>query len=479
VIALTLDLGTSATKAALWDGPRLAAIARATLETRHPAPGRAEQDANSWWASVVDACTELRTIEAHRYDAMTAVGVTAARETFALFDDALAPLGPGIVWSDRRASAEVRGLGDPEEFRARTGVVPTPGCAAAKVRWVAMHEPDAWQRARWLLAPRDLVFARLTGEVLTDETLASRTGLYDLDGSLLATDLATRLPTVVPSTTTAMAAGAGAAELALPTGIPIVIGAGDRACEVLGVGASTHAPMVSWGTTANVSVPVPGPSDSLPPVAQVSRGALGGFLVEAGLSAAGAAIAWVSRLTGRGHDELLAAAAEAPAGADGVVALPWLAGARAPWWQPDVHAAVVGLTESHGPAELARAVVEGVAYDVARCLELVAPHRVELALAGGGAVDELWRTVLGSVTNHPVVRRAVDDAASVGARLLIASALDEALTLDDANPFAAREVPDRGLVRAYSSLRATADAIASAVIRSSRAPGAGLEPATY
>ena len=68
-----------------------------------------------------------------------------------------------------------------------------------------------------------------------------------------------------------------------------------------------------------------------------------------------------------------------------MLALPWFAGARGPWWRPDAHAAFVGLTDAHGPAELARAIVEGVAFDVARCLELIAPERAELALAGAGA----------------------------------------------------------------------------------------------
>ena len=111
--------------------------------------------------------------------------------------------------------------------------------------------------------------------------------------------------------------------------------------------------MVSWGTTANVSVPHPGPVGALPTVAAVSRGALGGFLVEAGLSASGAALDWLERLTGRPTEVLLTEAAASPPGANGVLALPWLHGARAPWWQPDAHAAFVGLTGAHGPAELA------------------------------------------------------------------------------------------------------------------------------
>ena len=187
-------------------------------------------------------------------------------------------------------------------------------------------------------------------------------------------------------------------------------------------------------------------------------------MVEAGLSAAGAAVAWLASITGRAHDELFEAAAASAPGAGGVVVLPWFAGARAPWWRADAHAAFIGLTDAHGPAELARGVVEGIAFDVARCLELIAPERAELALAGAGAGHDLWRGVLAAVTGLPVVRRAVDDAASVGARLIVAAALDEPFDVDAANPVVDREQPDPALVEAYRPVRAASDAAAEAVL---------------
>src|SRR5207244_7634779 len=122
--------------------------------------------------------------------------------------------------------------------------------------------------------------------------------------------------------------------------------------------ARPGCPTVSWGTTANVSVPHPGPLAALPPVTQVSR-TDDGFLVEAGLAAAGSAFDWLARLTDRPVDALWEAAAEVPAGAYGVRAFPWFAGARAPHWQADATAAFTGLRPDHSPAALARALVEG------------------------------------------------------------------------------------------------------------------------
>ncbi len=467
-VVLTLDLGTSATKAALWRGAELRALARAPVATAHPQPGWAEQDPDDWWTSVVHSCVELRANASSDFERIEAIGFSAARETFALFDDAVQPLGPGILWSDSRAGTDAVALGDPAAFRAATGVVLNGAAHAAKLEWVARNAPDVLRRARWVLQPRDVVIARIAGAVVTDETLASRTGLCALGDGWLGDALATygeRLPPIVaPKAIVGEVTAEAARALALPRSARVIVGAGDRACEVLGTGASVRAPMVSWGTTANVSVPHPGPVGALPLVAAVSRGALGGFVVEAGLSAAGAAVGWLVSLTGRTHDDLLGAAAAVAPGAGGAIALPWFAGARGPWWRADAHAAFIGLTDAHGPAELTRAVVEGVAFDVARCLELIAPERTEIVVAGAGAGQDLWRRVLAAVTGLPVIRRAIDDAASVGARLIVGAALGEPLDVDAANPVVEREQSDSSLVAAYRPIREASDAAATALL---------------
>ncbi len=464
---LTLDLGTSATKAALWDDDGFVAIARSEIDTTHSRAGWAEQDPRDWWGSVVDACAQLRDDAPDAYQQVEAIGFSAARETFALFGRDLEPLGPGILWSDQRGGMGVLHFGDPDDFRARTGVVLNAACCAAKVAWLVDHEPDLVKSARWLLAPRDFVAARLTGQVLTDETLASRTGLYGLDGTVgVADEIGSLLPPVVTATTVVALDGSanGLADLGLGSGTTVVLGGGDRACEVVGTGAGDETPMVSWGTTTNVSIPHPGPIGMLPMVAAVSRGARRGYVVEAGLSASGAALDWLERLTGRPTEVLLTEAAASPPGANGVIALPWLHGARAPWWQPDAHAAFAGLTSAHGPGELTRAVIESVAYDVSRCLELIARGATALVIAGGGAKGMLWREVLAATTQLPLVRREIDDAASVGARVVVGDAVGAPVDLDTLNPIIARVEPDPELVDRYEEARQSSDAWARAVL---------------
>jgi xylulokinase len=398
--------------------------------------------------------------EADRFDGVPSIAGGRAE---------LVPCHAGVLWSDQRGGDVAAGLGDPDEVRARTGAVANGACCAAKLLWVATHEPDALAAARWVLSPRDWVVARLTGEVVTEPTLESRTGLSSLSGARdgpVVERAGVRLPRVVPTTCVLRVAdGSGARELALRPGTRVVPGAGDRACEVLGTGATPDVPMVSWGTTANVSVPHPGPVGALPRVAAVSRDPGEAFVVEAGLSASGAAVAWLAQLTSRTHDDLLAAAGRDSApGARGVVALPWFNGARGPYWRSGAHAAFAGVTAAHTAADLARAIVEAVAIDVARCVEMLSPSARAIALAGGGAADDLWRATVSAATRVPARRRVHDDAASAGARLVVARAVGEDVTVDDVNPPRDETAPDPALADALRQVRARADRLVPAVL---------------
>ncbi len=107
---LTLDLGTTVTKAVLWERDGMVDRAEVVLDIRSPEPGWAEQDPRLWWTSVVEACTRLRAGDPARLASVEVVGCTGARETFGLFDPSGDPVGPAILWSDSRAGYE-RGPG--------------------------------------------------------------------------------------------------------------------------------------------------------------------------------------------------------------------------------------------------------------------------------------------------------------------------------------------------------------------------------
>jgi xylulokinase len=478
-VILTLDFGSSVTKAALWGPDGLVAWSGCDLETSHPRPGWSEQDPGAWWPALAEACAAVRARAPEAFGAVDVVGCTGARQTVVVVGADGGTLGPGILWSDRRAGSEAERLASElpgtEPSGGGTGTPPDAASVAAKLAWVATHQPARLEAARWVLTPRDLMVARLTDIVATDATMASRSGLYDVDGRLLEPLVgawSSRLPPVVPSDRVTGPLTAGSAEaLGLLPGTPVVIGAGDRACEVIGSGATESRPMVSWGTTANVSVPVSDRPELVPTGIVPSRSTEDGWLLEGGLSAAGSLLSWMAGLTGRRVDELSEWAAQSPPGARGVVATPWLEGARAPWWRPDATVDVIGLQSVHGPADLARAAFESVAWEVQRCLEAIARRRPEgpppagVTLGGTGAGLGVWVDVLAGVTGLPSVGRRSGQAASAGAAILAARAVGGAdLDLDHLDPVVHRTEPDPDDVQRYRILRSRSDRLATTML---------------
>ncbi len=493
---LTVDLGTSVTKVALWDPAAaegeggLVALAESTIPTDHPAPGRSEQDPSDWWSSLIESCAELRAAHARALRSVEVIGCTGARQTLVAADEAGEALGPAIVWSDRRAAdqagrlAPALGAGDGPP--AESGIVVDAGSVAAKIAWLADHDAARLAAARWLLSPRDLIAWWLTGEVVTDQTMASRSGLYAAGGEVVAElvgEAGPKLPPVVePGHRLGGLVPAAATALGLAAGTPVVIGAADRPSEVLGTGASEGVPMVSWGTTANVSVPVGARPVPPTPGVVVSMAADGGWLLEGGMSAAGSFLDWLGRLTGHPSSELATLAGSCPPGARGVVATCWLDGARAPWWRPDAGAALVGLGSAHGAAELARAGFEAVAWEVRRCLGAIAARRppgppvTGLALAGGGAAIPVWGDVLTGITGLGGSRRRSGQAASAGAALIAGRAVGLACDLEQLDPVADLVEPEPAAIDLYAALADGAEMVAVAVIELTGAAPASGEP---
>jgi len=502
-VLLTVDLGTSVTKVSLWD-PGLVSCGRAELAVARPAVGWEEQDAEDWWRSVVEAAAAARAAAGLGSVAPAAAVVCCgARQTFVTVEPSGRPTGPGILWSDRRAGGEVDELlersGGAEAVEAATGAPLAAESVAAKLAWLARHRKEDLDRAGSLLTPRDYVVHRLSGELATDTTMASRCGLYDLEGRPLPELVGPAdrlLPPVLPSdAVVGSVQPRPAEELGVPTGTPVVVGAGDRACEVLGTGASASVPMVSWGTTASVVVPVAELPEPRLPGLVVSRSATEGWLLEGGLSAAGALLEWIGRLCGQSIDALVAEAARRPPGARGVVAAPWLGGARAPWWRDGARAGFVGAGADHDAADLTRAAVEAVAADVRRCISLAVPATGRgasadpdalpagalpvdgvpvdaMALAGRGGASALWPEVVAAVCGVPARSRASGEAASAGAALLGARAVGMPLTVDEVDPPAAELAPDPAAVGLYTGWRRRAEVVARALVELDLGPEA-------
>ena len=324
---LGLDLGTSEAKAILvgLDGT-LVGLGRAPIRTELGQDGRAEQDPRDWWRACAAA---VRAIEAggdgERPD-IVAIGIVGQGPTLAVVDEDARPLRPAITWQDRRIAGGGFGL-------------------LPKIEWLARDDPDAAAEARWLLTSWDALGLWLTGEA-GQSLQAHESGLAPE-----ALEAAGVRPSQVPQPLPfgqplgwlrAEAAGA----LGLRPGIPVMAGVNDGTGSMLGAGLRLPGDAVDTGGTSggigiytDRAVEVPGLFVAPAPLP-------GRWVVGGAMAATGAAVDWFREVTGGGWttDELVAAAAAVPAGANGLVFLPYLAGERAPVFDEQARGAFVGLT---------------------------------------------------------------------------------------------------------------------------------------
>ncbi len=400
---LGLDLGTTEAKAALvgLDG-RLIGLGRAPYPTDLGADGRAEQDPRDWWTAIVAA---VRSLDADGREVLAVCGVGQG-PTLAVVDGTGEPLRPAITWQDRRTAASGFGL------------LPT-------IAWVAREDAASTQRARWLLTAWDALGLWLSGEAA--QSLQGHETALDGRGLEGAGIRRAQLPAGVPfGSRLGGLRGSVATALGLPAGLPVIAGVNDGTASMLGAGLRAAGDAVdTGGTSGGIGIYTEQPI-SLPGVFMAPAPVPGRWVVGGAMAATGAAVDWLrgpvlgDRWT---SDELFTAAASVPAGAGGLVFLPYLAGERAPIFDETARGAFVGLTLAHGAPHLARAVLEGAAFALRHVSEPIAaagaPLR-DLRLAGRASPGDLWARIKADVLDVPVAIPAIADTAVAGAAILAA-----------------------------------------------------------
>jgi xylulokinase len=423
-----LDVGTTGVKALALspDGEVLATATRAyPLSTPHA--GWAEQDPADWWAaseSALDEVADGREI--------AGIGLSGQMHGLVVLDDAGRVIRPAILWNDQRTAAECAEIETRvgrERLVSLTGNRALTGFTAPKLLWLRRHEPETYARIDRVLLPKDYVRLRLTGEWAIDASDASGTLLLDVgrrawsEEVLDALDLpAAWLPPVLESP---VRAGAADASHTLLQTAPVAAGAGDQPAAAVGVGADRPGVLsVALGTSGVVLAPLPAYAHD--PVGRVHAfcHAVPGTWQAMGvmLSAAGS-LAWFhERLAPDVPFSRLVEEAEAwPPGAGGLVFLPYLAGERTPHADPDARGAFAGLELRHDRGALVRAVLEGVAFGLRDCLDLLRALGVDASAArvsGGGARSRLWLEIVASVLDVPLEVTASEEGSALGAALL-------------------------------------------------------------
>jgi len=420
-ILVGLDVGTTGAKA-LAVTPQGEVLARAEegylLST--PRPGWSEQDPEDWWRASQAVLAAVGAEEA------AGIGLSGQMHGLVTLDEADHVIRPAILWNDQRTAAEcaeIEELIGLERLIGFTGNRALTGFTAPKLLWVRRHEPEAYARVRHVLLPKDYVRLRLTGEHLTDVADASGTLLFDVSRRRWSREMLDALE--IPYQWLPRAVESPAVSGHTADGVPVAAGAGDQAAGALGVGVDRPGPVsVVLGTSGVVFAVLPGfQADPEARVHAFCHAVPGAWHAMGVMLSAAGSLRWLRDVLARdtAYEQLIAEAAERPAGADGVLFLPYLTGERTPHADPNARAAFVGLELGHGRDALVRAVLEGVAYGLRDSFVLLRKlgARPEVGRAsGGGARSKLWLEIVASVLGLPLELTAVEDGAAYGAALV-------------------------------------------------------------
>lgn len=465
-LLLGVDIGTSSSKGVLAqpDGTIVATTQR-PHELSLPRPGWAEHDGEAvWWADFVSIAREL---SSGGHGRIAVVGVSGIGPAVLPVDEAGRPLRPAVLYGiDTRAMAEVEeqtARFGADAILARGGTLLTSQAAGPKLAWIRRHEPDVWDRTRRFHMANSLVIERLTGEYVLDHHSASQCDpLYDMRAAAWAEDWAAD---VIPGLTLPRLAwsdevvgrvtAAGAAQSGIPEGTPVVAGTIDAWAEALSAGVLDPGDtMLMYGTTMFI-VEV---ARAFRPEASLwsTQGVFAGTVTyAAGLSTSGGLTVWLRDIVGREFADLIDEASRTPAGADGLVVLPYFGVARSPIFDPQARGAILGLTLAHGRGHLYRGLLEGSAYDVRHNLEVMAAAGAapeNLTAVGGGTKSSLWTRIVSDVTGLPQIIPAVTIGASYGDALLAGRGAGLVAPEARWNAPAERLEPDPGAVETYAAL---------------------------
>jgi xylulokinase len=418
---LGIDLGTSAVKILLVDDHQTVIDqASAPLEVLRPQPLWAEQDPEQWWTATATALHALRERRPGALAAVRGIGLSGQMHGATLLDANDRVLRPAILWNDGRSSAEcVEFERRAPQSRAVTGNRAMPGFTAPKLLWLAAHEPDVFRRTARVLLPKDYLRLRLSGEYASDMSDAAGTLWLDVARRtwsaqlLAASGLDERaMPRLAEgSAPTGTLRSSLADAWSMRRGVIIAGGGGDNAAGAVGVGA-IHAgdAFLSLGTSGVYFVAgdrfAPAPEGGVHAFCHCLPGTWHQMSV---ILSAASCLTWVARLTGAANEAALLAEVERVDRDPRIVFLPYLSGERTPHNDPHAAGVFFGLTHATTRADLARGVLEGVAFALAdgqaALLESGTTIR-RVSVIGGGARSAFWGRILASALDRPLAYHA-------------------------------------------------------------------------
>jgi ribulose kinase len=475
---LTADGGTESLRVRIYDldGNCVASHAEA-YETKFLAGARAEQNAEDWWSSLVKAtqiCLKEANLSGDAIDSMTYATTCC---TVVALDKNGAPLRPALMWMDVRANKEAEAVletGDPRLVLNSNGQGPVSAeWMIPKALWLKRNEPQIFDKAVTICEYQDYLTMRLTGERCASLNNVGLRWHYDnRDGGwatgiidkLGMSELLDKWPSrvVAPGDVVGNLSATAAAELGLTTRTKLVQGGADALIGMIGLGVAKPGQLALITGSSHLQF---GVTDS-PLHAQGVWGSYADilyperYIVEGGQTSTGSIINWFRRLVGQiDLDELNEKAALLPPGSEGLIAQDHFQGNRTPYTDANSRGAFIGLTLSHEPHHIFRAIIEGICFGTRTILDSFKNGGYtsnEMTVGGGATASRLWMQIHADTAGIPVCIPASTDAPSMGSAILAAHGAGYFASIDEGIDAMVKPgimiEPDPGAMAAYDGV---------------------------
>ena len=433
-LVIGIDSSTSATKAIAWDrSGRAVAEGRKAIGLANPQPGYFEQNPDEWWDSTAAALRGVTgQVGAGR---IAAIAISNQRETFSAFTEDGTAIRPGMTWLDERARPQVARFGKSfggERVHAISGKPLDVLPCLYRIIWMAEQEPEIFARTARFAEVHGYLTYRLTGQWRTSMASADPTGLLDMTSNTWSTEIlgaagitAEKLPSLArPGTRMGEVTHVAAAFTGLSAGTPVIAGGGDGQCASTGAGVTSPGSAYINLGTAVVSGSY-GLNYAHDRAFRTEKAVCDdGYIYEQCVRTGTFLVDWMARemfgidaaAQRTTFKALEAEAATCPIGAGGVVVLPYWLGCMTPYWDPYARGVIAGLSGSTRRGAIYRALLEGIALEVAAQTDKIAAATGgeirQFSAIGGGSDSDLWLQILADASGRPVFRSTAREASA-------------------------------------------------------------------
>ena len=446
-----IDYGTGGVRVGIFDRVGAPTIFRAVpFDTHYPRPGQAEQDPHEWWSCLAKAMQTTMRESGISPEDIAGISLGATSSTVLAIDRQGRHMRPAIMWMDVRASDQARRIeetGHPALKYSGFGAV-SAEWGLPKALWLKENEPETYRRAAHICDCADWLMYRLTGEWAGSVDIASSKYFHDRDeggfpkGLFEAVGIDDLLEKY-PQNLLDLGAVLGglrkdvAEELGLKPDIPVAIGGVDAHMGALGLGVVEPGKLALITGSSHVMI-----GQSAKPIhgrglwgAYTDAMVPGQYTIEAGQASTGSVVAWfrnqfagqaIAEAERRGVDPYVVLgemAAQVPIGSEGLVLVDYFQGNRSPHSDPLVRGMIWGLSLSHGPGHVFRAILEGICYGTEHIFRTLREQGYEprlIVVSGGSTRSDLWMHMHADVSNVPISLTREGEGPALGAAMLAA-----------------------------------------------------------